>query len=667
MTSPADYNTAISQPTRWMPAHGVFAVAAQTNAPVSTLSPQHPGDAFERALSDPTLQVNPTDQWGFTLKHPIQAFRLKKLIRALPNESQAMRVAMYQKLFDTLDRPGKANLQSLLKRDVLDDARTDDGHSTLYQLYGMLTTQRAPGFHAANLVQETLRILNRPYYITQKFDTLSESAARQILHARNNFNLYLNRVGELPPAKRLGWEDINVINSAECVPSSIMYSMADQYPAELARELRQLTSPLQGFYRKVQLRDLSPEKPDWTYQILQNHQIHYVPGEGESVWVKVELPAAGLIRAIDSNRHAPIPNVRTGVEAAYQSALTFLATRSYDPATDLRDSEIPGEGSKGLTEMEKTLIESIIKGNGGVASVTYQVVAGKVNPQQGEEGTPFLYGYTRTFEQTAGDIIDALRMKQFVIIGITDTETSGAIAGGHEITITSAFVDPVDRELKFYVIDSDDDIDKPVVRSARELIPKIHHAGMPWALAKKIQNEITAIKDHYYVTDAEDLARFDTLAHIQDRLPKEAVSPAIVAPATEEVPDPNPAIQTPANISPFTVSPQHPLSNRPSAQVETLAPEIAYDDPTPLINPSQIHTHWEPMPLYQPSSKSNDATAAQAQNLQAVPELTSQFVPQTAGQQNTQGATAQIIQLQQLQRLAALNQLKQVAAFGKQP
>jgi hypothetical protein len=179
--------------------------------------------------------------------------------------------------------------------------------------------------------------------------------------------------------------------------------------------------------------------------------------------------------------------------------------------------------SRGLTEMEKTLLETIIKDNGGISSVTYQVVAGKANPRPGEEIQSFLYGYTRTFEQMTADMVEALKMGEFVIIGITDTDYTGAIVGGHEITITGAFVDKA-GEIQFVVVDSDDDIPNPVVRSARELIPRIHHAGLPNKLADNIRKEMEQVEG-YFVPGKEDRAQFSPIERLNEPLPAEMMAP----------------------------------------------------------------------------------------------------------------------------------------------
>ncbi len=547
-------------------------------------------DSFQQSLLTPQSKASLKDKIKLVLFKPFSTLALFRKLKPMPvaGEKRMDRIKMYTALHKSLNAEGRDHLASLLKEGVLNDTDTDDAHSTLYHLYSILTTKRGRGLDQDKLLFEAVRILNKPYLITQKFAPLSENVAQEMLALRNNANKSnLHPVKYSPTGARpLTWNDINVDNSATCVSSSVMYYMADKKPGELARHLNELTSPMQAFYERVRLDELSPEDPSQATDILKAQDIQYkMSGPGE-VMVKVELPDAGLLRTRNSNNSSVQTNVRTGVEAAYQSSLTYLSTRSYDPATDLRDSGTPGEGSKGLTELEKTLMETIVKDNGGVASVTYQVVAGKKEPQPGEEGLPFLYGYTRTFEQTATDIIDALKMGEFVIIGITDTAADGSIAGGHEITITSAFVDPKDGGLKFVVADSDDDIPTPVIREAGELIPKIHHAGMPLSLARTIIDETEKIPG-YFIPEEADLDTFMPIDLINEPLPKDAFG------------DPN-AVEESAVVE---TAPQ-----AMTEQATTQPQQMSVTDNTPWYpaqpqqqqQPSMQTIEWVPVPMYSP-------------------------------------------------------------------
>lgn len=486
-------------------------------------------DQFQRSLTEANTPVSKAERMRLFLFHPVISLRMRKHPAPVEaNEDPTQQVKMYAVLHKSLNSKGKRQLKALLSEGVLSTADTDNQHTTLYQLYSMLTTPRSPGYDAKSLVQEAVGILHQPYTITQKFEPLSENAAQQLLdNQNNNWQAYPQN-----PQKQLTFSDLNVDNSATCVSSSVMYYMADKKPGELARHLNELTSPLNAFHEKVKLSELSPDNPQQAFEILKQHHIPYYVSGPDEVTVKIDNPPAGIIRAMDSQDVPTGGRYRNALEAAYQSALTHLATSSYDPATDLRDSEVPGETSKGLTEDEKTLMETIIKDNGGVQSITYQVVNGKANPQPGEEGNAYLYGYTRSFNQTANDMLASLKMGEPIIIGITDTDADGSIVGGHEITITGATTDPKTGELKFVVADSDDDVPSLVVRSARELIPRIHHAGMPLKIAQQINQEITT-NNGYLVPDDTDAAQFQLMARQTGPFPQDGPPPQDGAPPVE--------------------------------------------------------------------------------------------------------------------------------------
>jgi hypothetical protein len=451
--------------------------------------------------------------------HPMMAQRLESTDTAnlasqnVSGESPAERLMMYRVVEGMLKGKQKDVLAKLRDRGVLDDYRTEDGHSTLYHLYAMVTTPRQPGYRPAELLKETVDILEKPYVITQHFTPLADNAAKQIMGLRMHPNLD-PQAGRIDPQSQrpLKWEELNVDASATCVASSVMYSMAQKEPGELTRQLNELTSPLNAFYEHAKFSEVSPDNPSQAPEILKHNSIPYKMVGPDDILVKVTLPTAGVIRAINDQKSPANHKDRDAIESAYQSALMHLATPTYDPATDLR-SEIgqPNQTSKGLTEEEKSLMESIIKDSGAIQSVTYQVFSGKQNPAPGEQGTPLHYGYQRTFQQTANDMIRVLQKNQFIIVGTTDTNKDGSLAGGHEVTLTQAFVDEKTHELKFVVADSDDDIPKLVVRSAREIIPKIHHAGMPVDEARAIKQQEQQLPGPL-VPDASDAKAFDLIS-----------------------------------------------------------------------------------------------------------------------------------------------------------
>ncbi len=568
-------------------------------APVVTGTPVPPSayptdelqfDRYRQHQCKPVLTESPQDKSLALLLHPMQ---YKRFARMQTAEGPVQTLKMVNAILRHLDPGTQKQFKDLINQGILTSGKSDDGHSALYHLYGILTTPRAQGYNNQTILKETVEVLSQPYSISQRFAPVTPQGARQLMQVRNSPGLNPSKVP--PPVKPVNWQDLNVESSATCVASSVMYYMADKEPTGLARHINELTSPMNAFFEKAKLEEISPDNPQQAFQILQERQIpYYISGSGE-VTIKVENPPAGVIRAIEAQKVPTGAQYRNAIGAAYQSAITFLATRSYDPATDLRDADAPGETSKGLTEVEKTLMEAIIKDNGGVQSVTYQAVNNKANPAPGEESNSYLFGYNRRFEQTRNDILQALQMNEPVIIGTTDTDETGAIVAGHEITITSAYIDRQDNQLKFVVADSDDNLAAPVVKSARELIPTIHHAGLPVRLARKINQEIQASQGNYLIPDQQDQANFKLLSRETGPMPADASSPTNQQPSlstaqptpVQPLPGQLSGTSTPAQLSPNVSFSQPQLPFTPTANVNPFATNQApFTAPVPPLIPA---------------------------------------------------------------------------------
>ncbi|WP_373532318.1 hypothetical protein [Vampirovibrio sp.] len=564
--------------------------AIQAPQPLQTEGIQF--DLFRQQQCKPALVETQQDRLNALTLHPQQYQSLKA---ANVPEGPVQAIKMASQIMRALDPGTQRQFQTLLNKGVITQGKSDDGHSGLYHLYGILTTPRAAGFNNRTILKETVQVLSQPYSISQRFAPVGPQEAKKLMAVRSNPGLSGRQVP--PPIQPLSFEDLNVDNSATCVASSVMYYMADKEPAGFARHINELTSPMNAFFEKAKFTEISPDNPAQALQILQEHQIpYYVSGPGE-VTVKVENPPAGVVRATASQNLPANGPFRNAIGAAYQSAITYLVTHSYDPASDLRDADVPGETSKGLTEAEKTLMEAIIKDNGGVQSVTYQAVNNKANPAPGEENNSYLFGYNRPFEQTTQDILEALRMNEPVIIGTTDTDDTGAIVAGHEITITGAYTDPQDNQLKFVVADSDDNIAAPVVKSARDLIPTIHHAGLPVNLARRINQQIQA-NAGYLIPDQQDQVNFKLLAREASPMPMdpEQAQPAGVSPYSATLPGltgPAPAASNfapyaPPNAQAFLPTPIYGLTMPPVPATATANPfrEIRMNQPLPTAMPA---------------------------------------------------------------------------------
>lgn len=516
---------------------------------------------------------------------------------APPQEGLHETIYMYDRVKKALNPTNQGQLEALLNKDILLNRKAEDGHSTLYHLYALLATPRAAdpvskshgsGYNPSELVNETVDFLNRPEAITQKFAPLSNEASQKILMVRNSPKTYSDPERIMPPTKFLEKEDLDVNdNSGTCVSSSVMHYMATREPSELVRHLNELTSPLNAFFEKVRLEEICPGNPAEALKILQENKIKPVfTGPGE-ILIKVSLPPAGVIRAIDS-QYAPFNHrYRNAIETAYQSALTFLADYTYDPATDMMDDG-SGNGTKGLIEQKKSLMATIIKENGGVQSVTYQAVDNKLNPAPGEEKNCYLYGYTRTFEDTENDILQSLAMGEPVVVGVTDTDETGAIVTGHEITIDAAFKDKKDGQLKFIVADSDDQKPELLVEPSQKLTPTIHHADYLIKQAQPINQKIDNLPG-VMVPDFKDAQNYDILCQQKGPMPSEIQQQQTQAPLNYPV-----NYSAPIPPAPFNPGLGNPLPNFPNQAMYPMP--VMPQFPKPAFNPAGLNNPFNLAP-----------------------------------------------------------------------
>lgn len=480
-------------------------------------------DAFEINRTQPNIETSGLTSLRQQLFRPMESARLGNQLAA-SGETFAQRVVMLRAIRESLKGDGRQQLDALLQNGRLCDVRSENGHSTLYQLYAILTTPRQQGFKNRHILRETLAILASPQAITQKITPLTADSADELLKLHNQEPL-LNRERVFPAQGPITRRDVEVEFSNACVPSSVMFYMADKNPSEFARQINELTSPMSAFLRTVPLSAISPQNPSQAYRILDENYVTYYKTAPDRVTVRVSLPPEGVARAVNDSQRERHFKTRSGVETAYQSALAFVSTqRTYDAALDQSADYAGGPMLQGLNAAQKDLMETLIKGGGGVKSVNLMITAASQTPRSPQDvGQPFLYGYTRSFEQTQRDIMQALDMGEYVIIGFVPVSAGGMILPGHEITLAGYEQDAKTGDVRFIVFDSDDNNPQKVVKAARDLIPRIHHAGMPMAIARRIEAEMKQ-SPGYFRPNAEDGARFKPVSVSNDPLPPDAMT-----------------------------------------------------------------------------------------------------------------------------------------------
>lgn len=383
----------------------------------------------------------------------------------------------YSQIAAALDKKERRNLDLLLRSGILLNTDSNDKTSTLDSLYKIVSTPRAQGLDAKNILQDTINTIVNPFLITQNFGDIPKEYLAQVLQqAKPNPNTKNDAINA---------KTVNVRNSSACVSASIEFNLAKQMPAEFARFAQELSSPKLAVDKTIQLKNLSDKTLDaiWLLDAFK------VPGKID------DFNQAKLTLAPDKNAYVRAQIQTNCKDEMERSALdvlmqsTFMnvgSEQTYDSLTDLRSGEFSNE-DKGLIEFEKTFTESVVEDK-NKTSVTYQILddKGKIS------------GYETDFGTITKQILESLSMGENVIVGYTYTikksqlpgwdprkgEKDEEILSGHEITIIGAVKDKTGK-LMFICNDTDDDNPTPIMYSAEWLIPKIHHAGLPQSVAEK--------------------------------------------------------------------------------------------------------------------------------------------------------------------------------------
>ncbi|MDD3435640.1 MAG: hypothetical protein PHC64_00655 [Candidatus Gastranaerophilales bacterium] len=427
---------------------GTYNTVPTVTKPVghSVIPPMPPRDKSEITFGNEQLQ-----------QPPVPALNLRTQLTTQEEQT------MYMQLASALDRETAKNLEILLKSGILLNANSNDGSSTLINLYKMAATPRAKGLDPRVVLTETINTLANPFVITQRFGNIPKAYEAAILqNAKPN---------PKAPKDVISPETINVERSGACVSASIEFNLAKQMPAEFARFAQELTSPKLAVDKVIHLPKLADKTLDAVW-LLNAFEVPYKMGDFNTAILRLAPDANAFVRAQiqtvnkDRGEHSVI-------DVLMQSTFMNVGSQqTYDSLTDNREGKF-NENPKGLIEFEKTFTESVVQDKNKI-SVTYQTVD--------ENGK--LVGYEADAETVKRHLMDSLVRGENVIIGYTQTDDKGIIINGHEITIIGAREDKKGK-LIFICNDTDDEKSAPVEYSADELIPMIHHAGLPQEVAEK--------------------------------------------------------------------------------------------------------------------------------------------------------------------------------------
>jgi hypothetical protein len=425
-----------------------------------------------------TIVQNPVKQTSFKGEAaPAQAPLTLRTTFATNEEQQK-----YLQIAANLDTENKKNLNLLLNSGILLSTKSNDKSSTLDNLYKMISTPRAQGLNAKNVLSETVNTIANPFVITQNFGNIPTPYETQILQQA--------KTNPKTPNDTLTKESIAVKNSSDCVSASIEFNLARQMPAEFARFAEGLTSPKMAVEKTIHLKNLTDNTLDSIY-LLNAFEIPYQMDNFDKAKLTLAPDKNASVRAQIQNLDKD-SSERSIIDVLMQSTFMNVGSQgTYDSLTDIRGGKFNYD-NRGLIEFEKTFTESVVQDKNKV-SVTYQTLDdnGNVN------------GHTKDFNTITKNILDSLKMKENVIIGYTytvknsdlpvpnpDKKSDDDILLGHEITIIGAVQDK-NGNLIFICNDTDDNNPNPIAYPASYIIPKIHHAGLP---QKVVENDSPTIE-----------------------------------------------------------------------------------------------------------------------------------------------------------------------------
>ncbi len=369
-------------------------------------------------------------------------------------------------------------LEVLLKNGKLLDNRSNDGSTTLENLYKTLNAPRLNGLSNVKIINQTIDAIFDPAIITQKFGDIPTEVSDLIL---------LNP--QTPEEIKENPNSINVANSGTCVATSIEFHMANKHPAEFARWVQNLSSPQLSVEQTIDISSLSKNFLDAIW-LLDTFKLKSTQFNFERAKLDLKPDEQVASRVMLQNDYQD-PGERSMIDVLMQSTIMNVGSQgTYNSLIDERKGDF-SESPQGLIEFEKTFVESIIENNEKI-SIVYQ----KVDENQ------VITGYKCDFGRIEGHIRKAIKSGEDVIVGYVLTEKDvkeyrktnpgfmpdcqltgedNKIVNGHEITIVDVKKGS-DGETVFVCNDTDDEKDNFIEYSASYLLPKIHHAGYPASL-----------------------------------------------------------------------------------------------------------------------------------------------------------------------------------------
>ncbi len=343
-------------------------------------------------------------------------------------------------------------LSGLLKSGVLLNNNSNDGSSVLDNLHKIATEPRIRGLNPSTLLTEAITTVSNPGTITQTFGDIPDAVGRAVF-----------RHPELGVRSK---EEMNIGEYSNCcVAASIEYNMANKNPAEFVRMAAGLSSEDYSVTKNLHLSDIS-EKRDDALWLLEKFQLPHTLDENDNLKVTIAPDRNAIIRARVQTSYKD-EGERSSLDVLMQSALMNVGSQqTYNSLNDTRAGVLNNSPS-GLTDLEKTFTEEVVEGK-AKESVIYQAL----------DETGRVQARSCDYQTMATQILTALESDNNVIVGYVNFNDDGQVVGGHEITIIGAGEAPT-GDLYFVCNDTNDNNDEPICVLAENLLPRLHHAGLP--------------------------------------------------------------------------------------------------------------------------------------------------------------------------------------------
>lgn len=362
----------------------------------------------------------------------------------------------------------KAALNRILQSGKLLNTNSNDGSSTLDNLCKILNENnpRIKGLDAATLVDEVITAIDDPYKITQKFgdipDKVAENVSKNIL------------TGIKDP------DSIKNVRSTTCAAASLEFTTANKQPAEFARMVEGLSSQNYTVLKDIKIFDAKDSlsqkiaKVNHRKELFEMFNLPYSINQNGTATVKISPDRNAIVRARVQTSFRD-KGERSVSDVLMQSAIMQIASQeTYNALNGFRTGSLNND-NEGLTEYEKTFAEEIITGN-----ERYSVIYQKL------DGNSKLQGFTHSPEATLSHIKEGLNAGADIVVGITEFNKDGVCTNGHEITIVDVVKGEDGKEM-FVYNDTDDGLDEPRTAPVEEMLPKIHHAGIPQELVSRLK------------------------------------------------------------------------------------------------------------------------------------------------------------------------------------